>query len=170
MSTHKNSDLAREQEKKSGRSSCIRESIFHLLVERGAPMTDREVAGVLGEEDLNNVRPEITRLRDAGLVREVGSTKCSVTRRKVRLVRNNGTEYDPNRIVVKGRKIMEPSPWNLSDEVPPPINHPVLVWLPYNPKLQQVRTYFGGDYWDVTKVTLVMKTYWRELPPNPTEY
>ncbi len=170
MSLHEHSDRSRKQEKLSGRSSCIRESIFHMLVARGAPMTDREIAGVLGEDDLNNVRPEITRLRDAGLVREVGNTKCSITRRKVRLVRNKGTEYDPNRIIVKGRKIMEASPWNLSDEVPPPTNHPVLVWLPYSPRSQHVNSYFGGDYWGVTKVTLVMKTYWRELPPNPTEY
>jgi len=48
------------------------------------PMTDRDVAELMGFSDMNSVRPRITELCDAGLIEEVGSAKCKVTGKTVR--------------------------------------------------------------------------------------
>ena len=55
-------------------------------VRQCGPMTDREVKLALGFEDMNNVRPTITRLVAMDLLIENGSTKCQESGRKVRLV------------------------------------------------------------------------------------
>ena len=48
--------------------------------------TDRQIRDRLGLPDMNNVRPRITELVDAGLLREVDSVVCSVTGKTVRIV------------------------------------------------------------------------------------
>ncbi len=59
----------------------------------GRPLTDREIMQTLQEIDPNNVRPEITRLKQDGLLIEVGKNKCSFTGKTVRLVTVTGTPY-----------------------------------------------------------------------------
>jgi len=53
---------------------------------RNGPGTDRELMKRLGFHDPNSVRPRITELIRAGLVREAESRQCAVTLRKVRVV------------------------------------------------------------------------------------
>lgn len=48
--------------------------------------TDRQVARGLGFQDMNACRPRITELLDLGALLEVGSVKCEVTGKKVRVV------------------------------------------------------------------------------------
>ena len=47
---------------------------------------DREVMRMLDFTDMNKVRPRITELVDAGVLREVGTVKDETTGRHVRLV------------------------------------------------------------------------------------
>jgi hypothetical protein len=48
-------------------------------------MTDRDCARRLGFTELNSVRPQVTRLCDAGWLWEASSTKCEVTGKTVRI-------------------------------------------------------------------------------------
>jgi len=48
--------------------------------------TDREVMITLGFSDMNQVRPRLTRLISLGILDDVGSTVCPVTRKTVRRV------------------------------------------------------------------------------------
>lgn len=48
--------------------------------------TDRQVMAGLGFREPNSVRPRITECVDLGLLREVGSTRCEVTGKTVRVV------------------------------------------------------------------------------------
>lgn len=48
--------------------------------------TDRQVMAGLGFQDPNAVRPRVTELVQLGALREVGSTRCPVTGKTVRLV------------------------------------------------------------------------------------
>lgn len=52
----------------------------------GRPMPDRDCMNALGYNDMNSVRPRITELVKAGLLREAGSTIDYKTGKKVRLV------------------------------------------------------------------------------------
>lgn len=68
-----------------------REKVVAVLRASRDALTDREVMTKLGFIDPNAVRPRITELVEAGIVRETGSTECPVTRKRVRtvaLVRN----------------------------------------------------------------------------------
>lgn len=66
----------------SERSAAI---VRHLRV-IARPTTDRRVMESLGFVDCNSVRPRITELVDAGIVRECGKTRDHVTDKTVRLV------------------------------------------------------------------------------------
>lgn len=48
--------------------------------------TDRQIARGLGFAEMNAVRPRVTELVDLGVLHEVGSTRCEVTGKTVRLV------------------------------------------------------------------------------------
>ena len=50
------------------------------------PVTDRHCMKALGFSDMNSVRPRITELIEAGLLREAGDTVDYVTGKRVRLV------------------------------------------------------------------------------------
>jgi uncharacterized alpha-E superfamily protein len=52
----------------------------------GVPLSDRQVAGNLGFQDMNMVRPTITRLCQEGRLVERGSVVDSLTKRTVRLM------------------------------------------------------------------------------------
>lgn len=53
-------------------------------------MTDRDIIQTLQESDVNNVRPEITRLKQDGIIMECGEKTCPVTGKTVRLIKLTG--------------------------------------------------------------------------------
>lgn len=61
--------------------------ILGFLLERGGVWTDRQIKDALRFADMNSVRPRITELIEMGVVEERGYTFCSVTNKRVRLVR-----------------------------------------------------------------------------------
>ena len=56
------------------------------LLRGGLVWTDRQVTAALGFDERNAVQPRITELIKAGLVAEVGKTKCNITGKRVRVV------------------------------------------------------------------------------------
>lgn len=81
---HSNSYAAYMQERQnlSKRSTAILE---HLQLSK--EKTDRQVRDEMGFDDMNNVRPRITELVQAGFLTECGKTKCPITNKLVRLVK-----------------------------------------------------------------------------------
>lgn len=51
----------------------------------GGSATDRTIASILHQDDLNYCRPTITRLTERGILRETGSVVCPVTNKTVRV-------------------------------------------------------------------------------------
>ena len=81
---HENSrESFKEYRKAKGFS--YRSRIWNLYHAAGRPLTDREIMQSLLETDPNNIRPEITRLKQDGLLVEVGKNKCPVTGKTVRI-------------------------------------------------------------------------------------
>lgn len=74
-------------------SYSFRRKIYELLRQRTEPLTDREIMNALNEHDPNNVRPEITRLKDDEIIRELGKKRCSITGKTVRIVGLTGLPY-----------------------------------------------------------------------------
>lgn len=58
----------------------------------------------LGVKDANLVRPEITRMKNEGLLRETTKTACPVTGRQVRRVSPTGKPYTDYRSDDQGRR------------------------------------------------------------------
>ena len=83
---HENSTLSHEEHESSGKGASYRQRIVNLLTLLGEPMTDRELINALHATDVNNVRPEITRLKQRGVLRECGKVTCSTTGNTVRTV------------------------------------------------------------------------------------
>lgn len=87
---HDNSCDSRQIEKASGRSTHYRQLVYRTIqrfaVVYPEGLTDREVMYELGVIDPNLIRPEITRLKAAGMLRETGKTRCAITGRQVRRV------------------------------------------------------------------------------------
>lgn len=50
-------------------------------------MTDREIMHATGLAEKNSVSPSITRLKQEGVIEEVGKTKCPTTGKTVRIVK-----------------------------------------------------------------------------------
>jgi hypothetical protein len=67
------------------KQNCFRARIWNFYNDAKNPLTDREVMQGLQENDFNNIRPEITRLKQDGLLKEVGKTKCFITGKTVRI-------------------------------------------------------------------------------------
>ena len=71
----------------------LRNSLNHrqdqilALIERKPHSTDREILANYGGIEMNQVRPRITELIEKKLVKETGSKKCLVTKRKVRTLK-----------------------------------------------------------------------------------
>ena len=57
------------------------------LLQDGDSMTDRAILDALNVQDVNNIRPEITRLKQKGLLEENGKIRCPTTGKTVRLIR-----------------------------------------------------------------------------------
>lgn len=78
---------------RGAKQNSYRARIWNMYHDSGRPLTDREIMQTLQETDPNNVRPEITRLKQDGLVIEVGKSKCPVTGKTVRLATITETPY-----------------------------------------------------------------------------
>lgn len=83
---HENSTLSYNEHKASGKSDTYKQKIVALLTETGESMTDRQIIESLNVTDVNNIRPEITRLKQRGVLQESGKIKCPVTGKTVRTV------------------------------------------------------------------------------------
>ena len=55
-------------------------------VRKNGQATDRQIVDGLGFRDMNACRPRVTELVQIGALREVGSTRCPITSKTVRLV------------------------------------------------------------------------------------
>lgn len=83
---HDNSRRSHNEHESSGKGETYRKRIIVLLTEIGVPMTDRQIINILNVMDVNNIRPEITRLKQKGILQESGKVKCPITRKTVRTV------------------------------------------------------------------------------------
>ena len=77
---HENSHAAWREHNPSKREQAI---IDYIRIRR--PMTDRQIKEGMGFEEMNQVRPAITAMHDAGRMFEYGSTTCPKTGRTVRV-------------------------------------------------------------------------------------
>ena len=82
--THENSLLA-YLEGKEGQFSKRQDEILRILAIM-PQATDRQLLELTHYSDLNAIRPRVTELVQLGALEEVGSTKCLVTGKRVRLV------------------------------------------------------------------------------------
>ena len=83
---HENSRLSYAENETSGKGKTYRDRIVALLSQSGERMTDRQILDTLNVTDVNNIRPEITRLKQKGVLREAGKVKCPATGKTVRTV------------------------------------------------------------------------------------
>lgn len=90
---HPNSTASYNEQREKGKTNHFRKAIFDLLSNSKAPMTDRDFMVALNEDDVNNVRPEVTRLKQDGLIVEVGKVTCPYTGKKVRQTMITGAPY-----------------------------------------------------------------------------
>ena len=84
MSMHWNSLEAYDEER--AKLNKRANAIFLYMRDLGSPITDRNVMRDMGFTEPNAVRPRITEMIKIGLMEEVGSIKCEVTKKTVRLV------------------------------------------------------------------------------------
>lgn len=83
---HENSTLSYRDHVAKGKSKSYKQKIVALLKITSTPMTDRQIITTLNVTDVNNIRPEITRLKQSGVLKECGKVKCPVTGKTVRTV------------------------------------------------------------------------------------
>lgn len=83
---HENSVESHIDHEEAGKGNTYRHQIINLLTYTQQHMTDRQIIDRLHVTDVNNIRPEITRLKQLGVISEVGKTKCPITGKTVRLV------------------------------------------------------------------------------------
>ena len=84
---HQNSILSYHENEDTGKGHSHRRDIVKLLTRTGQSMTDRQIQTELGVIEKSNIQPEVTRLRQAGIIVETGKVKCPVTGKTVRTVR-----------------------------------------------------------------------------------
>lgn len=92
MSVHDHSTQAYAEQQETGRLRHYRKAIFDLFA-AGKRFTDREIMVALNEPDANNISPEITRLKQDGLLREAGKVRCKWTQKTVRQTEATGAVY-----------------------------------------------------------------------------
>lgn len=93
---HENSTRSLNEQRQSGRTEMFRKSIWQLLFDKKVALTDRQIMDALNESDVNNIRPEITRLKQDGLILELNvKVRCAKTGKSVRQTKINSTEYKP---------------------------------------------------------------------------
>ncbi len=81
---HENSRESYQDEKLRGNPDIFKQRIYNLLIKESRPLTDREIFTILNESDVNNIRPEITRMIQVGKLFEVDRVRCKTTGKKVR--------------------------------------------------------------------------------------
>ena len=86
MSLHENSKKSYRENENSGKGATYRKRIVHLLTVTGESMTDRQIQSRLNVLEKSNIQPEVTRLRQMGVLQEDGKVKCPVTHKTVRIV------------------------------------------------------------------------------------
>lgn len=84
---HENSRVALKENESSGKGPSYREQVVCLLKSAGEAMTDREIQTRLCVTEKSNIQPEVTRLKQKGVLEECGKVACPVTGKKVRLVK-----------------------------------------------------------------------------------
>jgi hypothetical protein len=91
---HENSTLSYQEHKDTGKAEAWRKKVFDVFQNNPDKLiTDRCVVEILSAHDVNLVRPEITRLIQDGILKEVGKTKCVVTGKTVRMCSCTGEAY-----------------------------------------------------------------------------
>ena len=90
---HENSRKSYQENEESGKGRTYRAKILELLKD-GESMTDRAILDALNVQDVNNIRPEITRLKQGGSLAEDGKIKCPVTGKTVRMVKINNNRAE----------------------------------------------------------------------------
>jgi hypothetical protein len=90
---HPNSTASYQDHKETGKAEVWRKRVFDAYAYSDKPRTDRAVIISLGADDFNLIRPEITRLVQDGILREVGKVKCVITGKTVRICEWTGKAY-----------------------------------------------------------------------------
>ena len=90
---HENSKQSYQEQKAKGRSQSFRQAVYCTIGISPTPLTDREVMNTLKETDVNNIRPEITRLKQDGLLEEADKKTCQFTGKTVRTSKITLTPY-----------------------------------------------------------------------------
>ena len=93
---HRNSKESYAAQKGSGRTKHFRRRVWETIRDAG-PVTDRQILTTLLEPDVNNIRPEITRLKQDGLIVEIDRVKCPQTKKTVRRTFITGAPYTDKR-------------------------------------------------------------------------
>ena len=83
---HDNSTQAHHAHESQGKGEGYRTRIMGLLTRTGLAMTTRQIADTLHAPDFNNIRPEVTRLKDLGLLKEAGRIICPKSGHRVMTV------------------------------------------------------------------------------------
>jgi hypothetical protein len=162
---HENSSESHDIRKNSGDNEDYRFLIFCALRDSDCPMTDREVMLTIGEAEKNNVSPEITRLKEDGLISECDrKQRCSVTGRTVRAVVSATDVYVP-----RSRGSRRPQIGKVCARIPP--SEPGFYWYgEVEPmRVVQVARVLGRLYVTRNSVPVDdLSGYWsRKLePPN----
>ena len=73
---HDNSTQAHHAHESQGKGESYRSRIMGLLSRTGVAMTTRQITDTLNAKDFNLIRPEVTRLKDKGLLKEAGRIIC----------------------------------------------------------------------------------------------
>ena len=90
---HQNSKDSYQEHVETGRRDTWRKRVYDFIEECEEGATDREVMEGLNTMEVNNIRPEITRMKQDGLIVELGKTRCKVTKKAVRVVMASGMAY-----------------------------------------------------------------------------
>jgi hypothetical protein len=83
---HENSRISYAENESTGKGESYRQRIVTLLKKTGESMTDRQIQDTLHVAEKSNIQPEVTRLRQKGVLKESGKVKCPVTGKTVRTV------------------------------------------------------------------------------------
>ena len=89
---HTNSEKSYKELKETGKRDIFRKLVYAEIM-YSIGITDRQIMVELNETDPNNIRPEVTRLKQDGLIKEIGKTRCSYTGKTVRQVALTDEKY-----------------------------------------------------------------------------
>jgi len=91
---HENSTLSYKEHQEEGKQESWRRKVWDVFNEWGVPLCDSEVHEALGFPDINDIRPEITRMKQEGLLVEgKEKVKSPYTNKRVRVCVTSGLPY-----------------------------------------------------------------------------